>query len=290
MNGIYGFGANRPPDENYRAIYDLVKIKFQANYADGRNPGKDNIERILDYRPLSADTNKLERAYMEKIREYEEKLTADKWTSRTFYWFKITGNAISNDNFTYIDPTLATTETAPQSKSVYNPSLQISGNYYKITRTGLHFYINAYYKFARKHTLSEIHSTRQWNKIKPVNDSIYYSSESKSVYALEQGKFSTMMVKDGGIQIILIKDFGNIVDAGIDIKYDNIGFIKPDTKTTISRIETISLGLLFPLKDKDGKSTVNIEPFYQYRQYKEYEKAYENIWGIRFSVPFRNVL
>ena len=63
-----------------------------------------------------------------------------------------------------------------------------------------------------------------------------------------------------------------------------------NTKTTISRIETISLGLLFPLKDKDGKSTVNIEPFYQYRQYKEYEKAYENIWGIRFSVPFRNVL
>ncbi|PTT72456.1 hypothetical protein, partial [Chryseobacterium sp. HMWF001] len=84
--------------------------------------------------------------------------------------------------------------------------------------------------------------------------------------------------------IIIYKKF----NIGLELKYDYVKFIKPNTTNDVSNIDNFSAGIVLPFKDKTGTPSINIIPFYQYRQYIGYEKASENIVGVKFSLPFGN--
>lgn len=74
----------------------------------------------------------------------------------------------------------------------------------------------------------------------------------------------------------------------MELKYDYVKFIKPNTTNDVSNIDNFSAGIVLPFKDKTGAPSINIIPFYQYRQYIGYEKTSENIIGVKFSLPFGN--
>lgn len=294
----YDFITKSPELTNdLNSLYDAVSSDFIAKInalnpvaGSAAPPIKDKVDGL--YLVSGGSDKEMEKAYFEKIRGYEEKLTSKSWTGKKIRWFKLGFNLISNDKFNYIDTTNIVNYLSPKIKVVFNPSIQASYNYYHKTRKGIDLYANAWVKYSRKHSLSEIASSKQWNQINKLSgsDSIYFGVESKDVYLVNENKFASLNIGDWGFQCIALKNFRDLIDIGLDLKYENVGFIKPLSENSISKIETITFGIIFPMKDKDGASTVIFEPFFQHRQYVDYDKASQNLWGIRFSLPFKNVL
>ncbi|WP_164466101.1 hypothetical protein [Chryseobacterium carnipullorum] len=47
---------------------------------------------------------------------------------------------------------------------------------------------------------------------------------------------------------------------------------------------------MFPLRDKDGKTTINIEPFWRNTSFSNYDEGKEeSFWGVKFGVPLNQL-
>lgn len=290
VRGTYSFDSKNKQNisSKYEAIYNQAATEAKSTL----DKHGDAITELKNSKALS-NPNEIKKAFLDKVEEAEILLTDKLWNHKKIWWVKTNINFFSLDNFDYINIKDSSTYFKPASKSVYNPSFQISGNLFYSYRNGVDLYLNGYAKGARKHTLSEIASKTEWNKIKRFNDTLYFASDEKDVFVFDDSQFSTKFLADFGLQFICIVPFKrnelSILDVGLDLKYDNVSFIKPGTKSTIANINSFMIGLIFPFKDKEGKSSINIEPFWQYKQYVNYEKDATVNWGVKFALPFKQL-
>lgn len=272
--------SKRPSDDVYDSLYNKIyeKVEKEVNNKD--------ILKLDDITLNSNNTNVYNKkdSLAKYVKKYETLLADKLWTGKTLFWLKFNINPIANDNFYYTIKNDTASYRDPYKKTINMFSVQTSINAYKETKNFI-LYGSLYLKGTRKHNLSEINETSQWNKIRSLTDETYISESNKNVYELDNSKFYNLFLFDYGLQGIIIYKKFNI---GLELKYDNIKFIKPNTTNDVSNIDNFSVGVVLPFKDKTGTPSINIIPFYQYKQYISYEKASGNIVGVKFSLPFGN--
>jgi len=272
----------KPSEDDYKAMYGGIYDKVE-----GEITNKDSAKTKLKLDDITLNTKVY---YNEKdslakyVQKYETLLAEKLWTGKTLFWVKFNVNPIAQDNFYYTIKGDTASLKNPYKETINLFSVQTSFNAYRETKNVL-LYGNLYLKGTRKHNLSEINQTSQWNKIRSLTNETYISESAKNVYELDNNKFYNLFLFDYGLQGIIIYKKFNI---GLELKYDYVKFIKPNTTNDVSNIDNFSAGIVLPFKDKTGAPSINIIPFYQYRQYIGYEKTSENIVGVKFSLPFGN--
>jgi hypothetical protein len=274
---------NRKPDTiRYHQIYKNVYSSFVKKYDDIKT-----INDSLDILGFAGDTTELQKAYLEKVSEYEEKLTKKIWNTKYFLWFKFGLSPLSFDNFDVININDPATFNKPKANSIYNPSLQISINYNSATRKYGSIYLSAFIKAGIKNSLSEITTANEWRNISSLGDSSFVTKDKKDVFVLSSTDIKTKLLPDFGLQAIYlmkIKDFR----FGINLLASWNGIISP-TDNSNSYVNILHTGFIIPIKDKEGENTINIEPYWERKSFVNYNKESKNIGGIKFSIPFQNL-
>lgn len=267
---------NKPDVMVYEQLYEAVKNKMVKNW-DKKN--FDDLSIEVESKNKSKD--KVKKEFNKELDKYEIALSKEYWTSKRLYWVTLNFTPFSQDNFRYLIENDIGSYKNPYKKSINVIKLSSSFNFYYENKKWI---INPSLNLvaSNKHNLSEIHSTKQWNKISQLTDDTFISEQSGNVYVLSNEKFSQLLLLDTSIKCVAVsKEYG----LGVDVNFSNIKFITPNTSNSISKINEISFGVVIPLKDSKGENTINIVPFYAYKQYIDYEKVQENNLGIKFNIP-----
>ncbi|MBL1411064.1 hypothetical protein [Sphingobacterium faecale] len=259
----------------YALLYDIVNKEISIQLS----------ERKLDGLPI-VDTIGLNTVLAKKFNDELDKREIaffdNKWSSKSFYWFTINVNPINNDNFRYIIKEDILSYENPYRKKINVPQVSLSLNYYRESHAWI-FNPSLNLTGTYKHNLSEVHSTNEWNKISQLNSETYLNEESSKVYVLGNHEFHQLVLVDFGIRMLMIKKNWNL---GAEVTFNNTKFITPDSKTSVSNINDVSIGIVVPLKTSNGKRTINIMPFWSYKKYINYDKEKDSNFGIRFNIPF----
>lgn len=270
------------------SVYDRLHKKIYDDFIEQIDSIK-SVADTIDAMESLGDKKSLKKAYLDKVAEYENKLTSDVWNRKNFLWVKITANALSFDNLSIVASDNPSTNIVPIKKNIYNPSLQVSINYSSSSRKYWSYYVNGWVRGAIKHTLSEISTTSEWNQITSYKDSSFVSNDKKDVYVVATNSIKTKVMPEGGGQLILFfpkRKKRNT--AGIDISTSLTGFVSSNERPD-GYVNTTEIGLVIPFGDSEGKSTIIVEPFYQVKSFLNYDKDAVEIWGAKFSLPFQNL-
>ena len=95
--------------------------------------------------------------------------------------------------------------------------------------------------------------------------------------------FKSRFRPDFGAQFIVLFDVFNDTNIGIDLATSFNGLV---TSSPSSYINSTSLGLIIPFKDKEGNNSINFELFYERKSYLNTSLKNSGFWGIKFGLPF----
>lgn len=270
---------DKPNGDIYTKIYEKAKEEVLNNGSKLKLDDKVSID--IEREIAAKDSTAFKRELEGKFVEYEIEMAKNRWTSKKLWWLTFNFTPIKRDNFRYIINEDADSYTDPYSKSIHVVSVSVSGNWF-YENNWIIFNPSLNFALSNKHSLSEIYSTQQWNKISQLSGETFLSEDSKNVYVLSDNKFSKLLLADWSIKsVLLVKDY----NFGLDINYSNISFITPNTSNGKSKINEFSVGIIIPFEDSKGKNTINIVPFYSYKQFIDYEKSSENNFGVKFNIP-----
>ncbi|SHH74689.1 hypothetical protein SAMN05421866_3620 [Chryseobacterium oranimense] len=265
-----------------KKIYELVKNKVEEKLQP-----KDELEKIesgqLDYKEL----------YHQEVEKVENILYKNVWTAKLLAWTKL-DVGYSEDKLKIIDSiNVQNSVMDPINKRISGGYFSFSGNLFYGRSNGLGVYINAQLSYSKKTSLSEIFSTVDWNKIQyenGTNNTVYYDVEEQSVYITNMSTLKQKYKRDISVQVLGFIPLGQNNLIGMDISYQNKEFITPGTTTFTSNKNIFSVGIMFPLRDKDGKTTINIEPFWRNTSFTNYDEGKEeSFWGVKFGVPLNQL-
>lgn len=190
----------KPSEDDYKAMYGGIYDKVE-----GEITNKDSAKTKLKLDDITLNTKVY---YNEKdslakyVQKYETLLAEKLWTGKTLFWVKFNVNPIAQDNFYYTIKGDTASLKNPYKETINLFSVQTSFNAYRETKNVL-LYGNLYLKGTRKHNLSEINQTSQWNKIRSLTNETYISESAKNVYELDNNKFYNLFLFDYGLQGIL---------------------------------------------------------------------------------------
>ncbi|SKA42700.1 hypothetical protein SAMN04488128_1062 [Chitinophaga eiseniae] len=243
----------------------------------------------IDFKDIAESETTVKKAYIEKVADYETTLTKKVWTSKLLVWSKWSVNFLSFDNLNVIADSDTASYKSPIEKNIYNPSLQGSGSGYWIFSNGWEFYGSLWAKIGIKHTLSEIFTTSEWKKIKPLRDSAIIIDDSKDVYQIKNADIKTKLRPDFGGQFIVFHKISKKSKLGLDLSYTMASFLS-STEDNTPWSNAFAVGLIIGLQDKEGNTTVNIEPYYQRKHYLNFDKESRDLGGVKFSIPFTSLM
>jgi hypothetical protein len=276
-----GTTFHKPVDRDYIELYDDLETKFIQTYLARSNHPTTRLNH-----PEYDDPADLRQAWLDSVARYEKLLIKDSWTSKRFGWIKASANALAFDNAEYIITGDATTYDKPKSKAFYTPGLMVSGNYYWGLHSGWNFYISLYVQGVIKDTFTDIFSTSEWNKTGQLTDSAVIKKDSKNVYLTTDGNIKTRLMPNTGIEGIVLFPASAYIGCGLDLSLAYNGIISNQAARTSGWLQNVQAGLILSFKDKTGKSTINIEPYYQRKKYINYTLDSSHLWGVKLSIPF----
>jgi hypothetical protein len=295
VNGIYSFNdvpvpnrRQKPNTSVYRRMHNTLYNQFLSAYDNFGTNLSDSVLNSGNY----TEIEKLQEAYLDKVKDFEVKLTEDVWNLKTFYWFKLNVSPVSYDVLSIVSKTDTASFNSPIVKNIYNPSAEISSNVYFIFRKYGSFYGSGWFRLAKKHTLSEIATTSEWHKITSLGDSAFVQVDTKDAYFVDNNNIKMDILPDLGVEFIYLmpESWLNGFTPGINFSYSSLGILSPTDKDGRGEVKTWSIGLIVPLKDKDGKNKVNIVPFFEQKSFVGYDKAKKDFIGVKFSLPFNNLI
>jgi len=278
----YSFPKNKV---KYRQIYGLVKDNILNNVE-----GTDDLEKLVNNERNVGDYKNL---YHQEVEKYEDALYKNYWTRKVLAWTKL-DIGYSEDKLKIVDSiNVQNSVMEPINKNIKGAYFSLSGNIFYGLKNGFSFYLNAQLAYSRKTSLSEIFSTVDWNKVMyggGTNNTVYYDMGEQSVYIADLTKFEKKYKRDVSVQLLCFVPLGQQNLIGLDLSYQNKQFITPGTKTFTSNKNIYSVGIMFPLRDKDGKITINIEPFWKSTSFDNYDSGLdESFWGVKFGVPLNQI-
>jgi|SRR5690554_985684 len=265
---------NKHREELYE-LYEAVKRHALSD--------KKQIKDIWIKTEKSKDSIVLKEKYEEMLTEYEMAFAEKYWTSKSMYWVTVNFTPFNKDNFRYLLEGDTQSYQNPYKESLNVLNLSVSFNYYFENKNWI-VSPSLNISGSNKHTLSEIYSTKQWNKIAPLTSGTYLSEDNKNVYVLSDNKFSRLFLIDTSLKCILLSKRRNM---GLDVSYTSTSFITPGTSNYVSKINEYSFGFIIPFVDSKGERTINIVPFYSYKQFIDYESESESVLGVKFNIPLK---
>lgn len=257
------------------AIKKMEKIGAAAN---------DNVLDKLDNADILSDPKKYKKKLLETIADYEENWAADLWTRKRINWWKFNLNAVSFDNFYIVDNGNTGSYESPISKSLFTPSLNVSFNSLKTyTKKNMQLYYSGWVKLGIKHSLSEFSETSEWIKFQKLTDLTYITADKNDVYAIPESDLKSKLKPDIGAQLTWLFNINPAIKTGIDVSATYKSIV---SSVNNSNAIKLSVGVIFPFTDKNGETSINIEPFYAYTRFSNIDMANKNFWGVRFGLPF----
>ena len=269
-------------------IVNAVYRKTSAAY----HAGKTDLVQFLAHSEaldstISVDSAKLavKKTFFSTLYELEEKYYDNKWDKKRITWFKINIIPISWDNFSMLDTATNSVMLKPLKKNLFTPSLKFSLNRY--TKYNVNeLYWSLFTGVAKKHTLSEVTSTAQWYDFKKLSETTQTGVDDQKIYALKPAELKQAFRPEIGGQLIwLINQFPNF-NFGFDFSASYGGMVSSQSGAAVSKN---SVGIVFPFLDKEGKSTINIEFFYQAIFYINAGLSNDTGWGLKFGLPFNRL-
>jgi len=275
-------GLSDKTRKSNQEIYELVKDDLIKKI-----DSEDRLEQLkskqLDYKE----------AYHQEVEKIENIVYKNVWTTKLLAWTKL-DVGYSEDKLKIVDSiNVQNSVMDPMNKSISGGYFSLSGNIYYGSKKGFGIYLNAQLSYSKKTSLSEIFSTVEWNRVRygsGTNNTVYYDIEEHSVYIANFSTLKQRYKRDISVQVLGFIPFGQSNLIGLDVSYQNKEFITPGSTTFTSNKNIFSLGIMFPLRDKDGKTTINIEPFWRNTSFTNYDEGKdESFWGVKFGVPLNQL-
>lgn len=276
------FFSKRPFFSRYDLLYTATKEKFLKKKMS-------KVITILD--TLETENLKeLKVEYMNEIAKNENLLIKGKWNAKQLMWLKFDGQLISFDNFQY-SPTDSLKTSLPIEKTIYTPSVSASLNYYRGWEKKQKWFgcSSIYFRggvgLSRKHVFSEV-ETKEWNQFSTLNDTTVLISDTKKIYiGADTAEVATRFLPDFNAQLISFLRFGE-VNLGLDLSYSGKFLVESSDPDENGFVNIIQYGIIIPFRNNKGKSTINIEPFYEHKIFTNSNEEDENTFGVKFSIPF----
>lgn len=271
----------------HKAIVDEAFGETKEKYENAKTDFSDylDISDEIEEKDSTKVHKGAKKRFFNTLEELELKYYKEKWAAKRISWFKLNVTPFSWDNFKYLDPQIATSLSKPIDKSVYTANIKLSYNQLHTITTAknLQFYWSAFAALSRKHTLSEISSPSRWYNLKKLTDSTSILAEDESVFSMTSTDFKSRLRPDFGAQFIILFDVFNETNIGIDLATSFNGLV---TSSPSSYVNSTSLGLIIPFKDKEGNNSINFELFYEHKSYLNTSLKNNGFWGIKFGLPF----
>ncbi|MBD1362948.1 hypothetical protein IDJ77_03920 [Mucilaginibacter sp. ZT4R22] len=295
----YGYEvADAETEENHKAPYVQLYSDLTQQFTNGFDAAfkynelkkryEVNNRRYAINHSEYADEDGLKGAYLDSIAFYEQAMVKSEWKKKSFWWLKVTANALSFDNADYIVKALPATIDAPLSKATYTPSVSLSINNFWGFASKWSFYWNLNAQLGMKNTFSGIYTPATYYGLSKLSDQAYLENSKKTVYQLDNDEIRTKILPDLGGQFIILYSLKKI-GLGLDASYSNKFAISNITGQNTGYISSPSVGFILGLKDKTGKSNINIEPFFNYIDYRNINVKDARLWGIKFSIPVNSL-
>ncbi|WP_027387934.1 hypothetical protein [Chryseobacterium gregarium] len=271
--------------KKFTKMYSLIRNKILNDVKD-----EDDLEKLVNN---EKDAQDYENIYHQEVEKYEDAIYKNYWTTKVLAWTKL-NIGYAEDKLKIVDSVNSQNSVMePINKNVRGAYFSLSGNIFYGLKNGFSFYLNAQLAYLRKTSLSEIYSTVDWNKVQYGNGTdktVYYDMEGQSVYIADLTKFEKKYKRDIAVQLLCFIPLGQQNLIGLDLAYQNKEFITPGTKTLTSNKNIYSIGIMFPLRDKEGKITINIEPFWKSTSFNNYDSGLdESFWGVKFGIPLNQI-
>jgi len=280
-NSQRGTQGHKPRYDDYKQIYDELELQFMLNYFGTNDSGLAKLNH-----PEFNDTKSLHQAWLDSIARYEKLMTKNSWTSKSFGWLKATATPLSFDNANYIVTGDTATYNSPLSKAYYTPGLMLSANYYWGLHSGWNFYVSAFVQGVLKDTFTDVFSATEWDKNQRLTDSTLLKKDTKNVYLATDRNIKTKVRPNFGLEGIVLFPASGYIGAGLDLSGSYNGLISNQAGRSTGWLQTIQAGLIVSFKDKTGGSTINVEPYYQDKRYRDYALPSVHLWGVKLSIPF----
>jgi hypothetical protein len=274
--------------------YNPTKTKYVTIYEEAKDITKLAAEKkVKKYKDLKIDTADYKELYHQEVEKTENEVYKSYWTSKLIVWTKL--------DIGYAEDRLKIIDSAYVKSSIIDPIKEninggygsLSINFFRGLQNGFSFYFNTQISYLKKTSLSEAFSTAEWNKIQyaaDTNHTVYYNLEKDNVYITSLNTFEKRYKVDLSFQLLSFFPLWQKNLIGLDLSYQRNAFVTPGTKTFTSTKNIFSIGIMFPLKDKDGNTTINIEPFWQTISYNNYDLGEnESFLGIKFGVPLNQL-
>lgn len=267
-------GTGENEDKVYKTLYHNIKNDYFTSLKFDRT---DTLK--------GKDEKALKNEFYDKVAEEENIYFETNWTKKIIGWTKTNLNIASFDNFNFVYNSSLDNVSEPIKKTIWTPSLNITGNLYTWMKKNHELFVSGTAGISLKHSLSEVSSTTEWNQIRVLSDSTYLVEDSKKVFMHSSNSIKERFVWDAGAQLIWLFKICKI-DFGVEGSCYYQQLISNTSTATDAHLIKPFVGVLFFLKDKKGKSTVVIEPFYQYKHFINHVEESAHKWGIKFSLPF----
>lgn len=274
----------------YKAIYEALKSQMEAQYSQAYDATTYSILNKLTAlnHPEFYDKTAIQQAYLDSISKYEQIMIKKAWTTKSFWWLKFTGTPLSFDNANYIVNNDASTYDSPKKATIWTPSFGVSINYFFGTIKHWNFYFNANAQLGQKDMFSGVYTPLTYNNYSKLTDTSQIQKSTSQIFRSNSADVSKRILPDFGTEFLFIKTFNNI-GLGLDINYSYNFLISDKANTDNGYLSSPSIGLIVALKDKTGKSNINIEPYFQYQNYIDVTVASQRLWGLKFSVPINSL-
>ena len=278
-----GFFVASPPQYNQFAYWrECARQKICADYDEILNPTDtcENVTALLDEVESLCDTTDFRRKIWDKFADAEEKLAKGYWTQNLKSWFTLVITPYGHTENNGLD----TTTKQLKELNYYSPAGRIVFNQLRnFLCTERSLYWNVWAEIKRKSSFTGVDPVK-WNHILRLSDTTFSTSETKDAYNYDPANYTLKYLPSFGGQFIYIHSFP-ILKVGIDITYKYDRLPRPVAGEEDYAKSTITAGILFPFNNKDGKRTINFEPYYSYSFFSRSELESESFIGLKFSIP-----
>ncbi|MDB5088596.1 MAG: hypothetical protein JWR09_2590 [Mucilaginibacter sp.] len=271
--------------DNYQSIYDELRKNMKDSYD---NVYQNKSEMTFLNHPEFGKLTDAEKAYQDSIAKYEQILTKSIWSSKNFFWYKVTVNFASFDNANYILQKDPTTYDSPKTSIEYTGSLNLAANYFIGTSNHMNYYLSANAQIGRKDMFAGIYTPATYNGFSKLTDTSLIQKTNEQIFKVPGDLVKPKWLPDFGAEVIIMKTI-NKVGLGLDLNYTYSIVISDKAGFSTGYISSPSIGIVVGLQDKTGKSNINIEPFFQFQDYIRVTEPSQHLYGLKFSIPINTL-
>jgi hypothetical protein len=229
-------------------------------------------------------------ALIEDYTDAEIKVAEEYWKNKNFFWIKADAKILAFDRVQFISSDLLQNSNyQTQEEVIYIPAISFAFNYLtKNNKKDNSFLLTTWISLQKKHSLSEVFSSDDFQPFHPVNDSLIQLKTKEEVFITDFSEIKKKLTLDYGFRLVAMGDISSPNrprQIGASFQFSRSGLVHTDSYPSLFKTE---IGAILPFLGKDGESEFNLEIFYRWNIYSNFPNDNEATFGLRFNVPINN--